>query len=109
MVEFTRRRVLLGGAAVLTLGVGGAAYGEISGALPGHTPLCQALGLDGPNGTVPDAATSVSMRREFSAARGAEVNLAIMSPAGVERANLPVVLALHGRSGSAQQMDTGLG
>ena len=104
MVQFTRRRVLLGGAAVLTLGVAGAGYGEISGALPGHTSFRQALGLDGPNGTVPAAATSVSMEREYSSARGVEVNLAVMSPAGVSRAGLPVVVVLHGRSGSAQQM-----
>ena len=108
MAGVSRRQVLLGGAAALTLGVAGVGYGEIEGGWPGHTTVRQKLGLDGANGTIPTARTSVTMEREFSAARGVEVNLAVISPAGVARQGLPVVLALHGRSGSARQL-VGLG
>ena len=104
MGRVTRRRLLIGGAATVVAGAAGFTYGEVAEILPGHTQFRQYFGLDGADGTVPDVPVSVTMEHEQSAARGVGVQVAVMSPAGMSRAGLPVVVVLHGRSGSAQGM-----
>jgi S-formylglutathione hydrolase FrmB len=98
----TRRRVLLAG---LGLGAGAVATGAgmITDVLPGGPPLRRALGMTGPDGSIPDVpAGPVLAERLRSEARGRDVDLVIMSPDGVPTAGLPVCLALHGRGGSAR-------
>ena len=104
------RRALLVGTAVL---LGGAALGTAGVAtdvLPGSAGIRRRLGLDGPDGVVPDVrAGSVTTRTVRSAARGAIVNLITMAPDGTDPTTLPVLLALHGRGANAQTLvDLGL-
>lgn len=86
------------------------AAGVATGVVPGSAGIRRRLGLDGPDGEVPDVvAGTVTTRSVESAARGARVSLATMSPAGVGAAGLPVLLALHGRGANAQTLvDLGL-
>lgn len=97
----SRRTFLFGG-----LGVGAAAVtgGVLTDVLPGGTRLRGFLGLNGPDGTVPDVPPGpVTVERVRSVARGRDVDLAIMRPAGVT-ARLPVCLALHGRGLDAKSL-----
>jgi hypothetical protein len=99
----TRRRVLLGGAGLVAAGALTGA-GMITDVLPGGPPVRRALGLTGPDGTVPNVpAGPVITERVPSAARSRSVDLMIMRPYGVNATDeLPVCLALHGRGGSAR-------
>ncbi|MEV6209064.1 alpha/beta hydrolase-fold protein [Kitasatospora sp. NPDC051914] len=97
-----RRRFLR---ALLVAGVGTAAVGGamIEDVLPGGPRLRRAVGMTGPDGTVP-AVTPGPVRTEHlaSAARGTRVQLSILTPPGTaDPGRLPVCLALHGRGGSA--------
>ncbi|QFU92358.1 alpha/beta hydrolase family protein [Amycolatopsis sp. YIM 10] len=57
----------------------------------------------------PTPAGPVTVDRVFSAARGAELDLVLITPEGVPAAELPVCLALHGRGSSAKTfVDLGL-
>jgi S-formylglutathione hydrolase FrmB len=100
-----RRRTVLAAAAVL---VGAGALGAVGVAtdvLPRSAGIRRRLGLDGPDGAVPQVrAGSVTTRSMDSAARGVRVNLTTMVPDGVEPAALPVLLALHGRGANAQTL-----
>jgi len=105
-----RRRLL----AALAVTVGGAAAvggAVVEDVLPGGPRLRRAIGMTGPDGSLPGVpAGPVRSVQVRSAARGREVGLITMEPPGTAgRAGLPVCLALHGRGGTAQTMvDTGL-
>ncbi|WP_377271356.1 alpha/beta hydrolase [Peterkaempfera sp. SMS 1(5)a] len=101
-----RRRVLLaalgGGAVLLGAGAGTAMVEDL---LPGGVPLRRALGITGPDGTVPVVTPGpVHTSTVRSRARGSEVKLVTMVPPGHDPAALPVCLVLHGRGGDAQTM-----
>ena len=103
-----RAAVAAGGLAVVGAGAGVAMAEDL---LPGGVRLRRALGLTGPDGTLPTtAAPPVHVERVHSQARGATVQLITMLPPGAARpGDLPVCLALHGRGADAQTMvDTGL-
>ncbi|WP_354643583.1 alpha/beta hydrolase [Kitasatospora camelliae] len=104
-----RRRLLQ---ALAVVGVGGVAVGGavVEDVLPGGSRLRRAVGMTGPDGTVP-AVTPGPVRTTTvaSAARGREVRMSVISPPGGGGGDLPVCLVLHGRGGSAQGMlDLGL-
>jgi S-formylglutathione hydrolase FrmB len=84
------------------LGVGAAAVtGVLTDVLPGRARLRWFLGMDGPDGEVPDApAGPVTVERLRSQARGRDTDLVIMRPAGAPQ-RLPMCLALHGRGARA--------
>ncbi|NMM16389.1 MAG: esterase family protein [Cellulomonas sp.] len=105
----SRRAVITGAAALVVAGALGAA-GVATGIVPGAAGIRRRLGLDGPDGVVPDVvAGTVTTRSVESAARGTRVSFATMMPAGVDVAGLPVLLALHGRGANAQTLvDLGL-
>ncbi|WP_063795922.1 alpha/beta hydrolase [Streptacidiphilus griseoplanus] len=100
-----RRGVLLaalGGAVLLGGGAGAAMVEDL---LPGGVPLRRALGLTGPDGTVPAVTPGpVHTSTVRSRARGSEVKLVTMVPPGADPAALPVCLVLHGRGGDARTM-----
>ena len=92
----TRRTVLLGGAGVVVAGVAGAGLGVEKDVLPGRTFAYEHLGLNGPDGVVPDIEPGRVESGSFaSAARGADVGYKIIFPPGYEHPLLPVVVALH--------------
>ncbi|WP_193611762.1 alpha/beta hydrolase-fold protein [Nocardioides lijunqiniae] len=92
----SRRGVLLGAAAVTTVGVAGTA-GVVEGVLPGRPALQAALGLNGEPGRVPDIAPGPVETGSFvSERRGARTGWVLLRPPGAEGARLPVVVALHG-------------
>lgn len=104
----TRRRLLFGG---LGLGAAGVATGAgmITDVLPGGAPLRRAIGMTGPDGTVPDVEPAPrTVQRLRSAARARDVDLITVRPAGAGP-GLPVCLALHGRGSTARALvDLGL-
>lgn len=104
-----RRAVLLGGLGA-GLGVLGLGAGVVTDVLPGGPRLRRALGMTGPDGSVPDVpAGSVHTERERSTARDQDVDVITMVADGVDPAGLPVCLALHGRGGGARAfLDLGL-
>jgi hypothetical protein len=81
----------------------------ITDVLPGGSALRRAVGLTGPDGTVPDVpAGKVTAERLRSAARGREVDVVTMRPHGIDD-DLPVCLVLHGRGSTARGfLDFGL-
>lgn len=97
----TRRTFLFGGAGVVGAGVL-AGVGIVTDVLPGGPPVRRALGMTGPDGTIPDAPPGpVTTERVRSAARGQDVDLVVMRPTDAP-ARLPVCLALHGRGSTAR-------
>lgn len=97
----SRRRLLLGGLGVGLTGVAASA-GVITDVLPGGPFLRRTIGMTGPDGIVADVPPApVTIRRVRSAARGRDVDLIEVRPAGAEPA-VPVCLALHGRGSSAR-------
>ncbi|MEU2630531.1 alpha/beta hydrolase-fold protein [Kitasatospora sp. NPDC007106] len=105
-----RRRFLR---ALLVAGVGTAAVGGamIEDVLPGGDRLRRAIGMTGPDGTVPAVGPGpVRTDQLASKARGRRIELTVVSPPGsAPGADLPVCLALHGRGGSAAALvDLGL-
>ncbi len=91
------RRAVLGGAGLVALGAAGAAAVE-QGALPGRSWTYRHLGLDGPDGTVPDVAPGPTLSGRFAsrARQGRECGWTIAWPPGARRA-LPVAVFLHGQ------------
>ena len=82
--------------------VAAAGAGVLTDVLPGGRQARELLGLTGPDGEIPDVPPGpVTVERVRSQARGRDVHLVVMRPAGV-RANLPVCLALHGRGADAR-------
>jgi S-formylglutathione hydrolase FrmB len=100
----TRRVFLFGG-----LGLAAVGAGVLTDVLPGGARARDLLGLTGPDGEVPDVpAGPVEEHRVRSAARGRDVDLVIMRPAGT-RGKMPVCVALHGRgSGAKSFVDMGI-
>jgi S-formylglutathione hydrolase FrmB len=100
------RRVVLGGGLGVVAAAGAGALADV---LPGGARLRGLLGLTGPDGEVPDVpAGPVEVDRVRSAARGREIDLVVMRPAGA-RGELPVCLALHGRGAGAKSfVDMGI-
>lgn len=95
----TRRGLILGGGAVGAVAVGGV-VGVESGVLPGRSWTYHRLGLDGPDGTVPDVAPGPSESGTFVSEKrsGAKVGWTIARPPGSRPdAALPVAVVLHGR------------
>ncbi len=91
----TRRAVLLGGAGVV-VGAAGVGVGVEKDVLPGRTFAYDRLGLDGPDGVIPDIEPGRVESGTFaSAARGTDVGYRIIFPPGDEDPLLPVVVALH--------------
>jgi S-formylglutathione hydrolase FrmB len=89
---------LLGGLGAVAL----AGAGVLTDVLPGGRQVRGLLGLTGPDGEIPDVpAGPVSVDRVRSSARGRDVDLVVVRPAGAAR-ELPVCLALHGRSVGAR-------
>ena len=105
--QLTRRGLLLG---ALGLTVAGTATGAamVSDHVPGAASLRRVVGNTGPDGTVPNVPpAAVTVDRVRSSARGRDVDLVIMRPAGSDPdgpppAALPVCLLLHGRGGTAR-------
>jgi hypothetical protein len=99
----SRRCMLLGGLGGGLAGVAAGA-GVIIDVLPGGPFLRRTIGMSGPDGTIPDVPpTPVTIRRVRSVARGRDVDLVEVRPAGAEPA-VPVCLALHGRGDSARSL-----
>ncbi|WP_052390472.1 alpha/beta hydrolase [Streptomyces sp. NRRL B-24484] len=99
--------------ALLVAGIGAAAVGGamVEDVLPGGARLRRAIGMTGPDGTVPAVEPGpVRTDQLASKARGRRIELTVISPPGTApRADLPVCLALHGRGGSAAALvDLGL-
>ena len=94
----TRRTFLLGGAGVAAAGMVGAAVGIEQGVLPGRPWLRENLGLNGPDGVVPDVRPGTVEEGVFvSEARGGvDTGWLIVLPPDTEPEGLPVVIALHG-------------
>lgn len=102
----SRRNILLvGGGAAVAAAVGGVALVEAR-IVPGRIRLHTALGLTGPDGTVPDIAPGPRVGGQFvsRAQRGRSVTWAASYPPGAAaNASLPVVVFLHGRHGDHRQ------
>lgn len=101
----SRRGFLLGTGGVGIAGVGAVGVGVHQGVLPGRPYLQRRLGLNGEDGIVPDvdpgpveSGTFVSEHR-----LGATTEWVLMRPPGTA-GRLPLVIALHGASGSAQRL-----
>lgn len=86
-----------------------AGAGVLTDVLPGGRRLRGFLGLTGPDGEIPDVpAGPSSVEWVRSPARGKDIHLVIMRPAGAP-ARLPVCLALHGRGDGAESfLDLGV-
>lgn len=104
--HISRRVVLFGGIGGVGLAAGA---GVLTDVLPGGARFRGWLGLNGADGHVPDVPGGpVQVERLRSAARGRDVDLVVMRPAGAP-ADLPVCLALHGRGASARSfVDIGI-
>ncbi|AXB48046.1 alpha/beta hydrolase [Amycolatopsis albispora] len=95
---FSRRALLLGGGALAV-----AACDPAEPAAPSASPAPPVVPAP------PTPAGPVTVDRVWSAARGAELDLVLITPEGVPAADLPVCLALHGRGSSAKTfVDLGL-
>ncbi|MEV0796711.1 alpha/beta hydrolase-fold protein [Kribbella sp. NPDC050281] len=98
MPLLSRRVLLRTGAAATITGVAAVA-GLETGAIPGRAKVHDVLGLSGPDGVVPDVPPGPVESGTFeSAARRTTVGYSIIRP-HESSAELPVVLALHGRGG----------
>jgi pimeloyl-ACP methyl ester carboxylesterase len=100
---FTRRALLLGGAAaVVAVGSGVAVE---TGLLPGRTTMHAVLGLNGPPGVIPDIAAGPFVHGAFTSAwRSGSTSWAVSYPPGSSvDASLPVLISLHGVRGDSAQ------
>ena len=102
MARLVSRRTVLRGGLGLGAAALGAGTGMIADVLPGGPALRRVLGLTGPDGEIPDVpAGPVRVDRVRSRARGRDVELVTMAPAGEPAADA-VCLALHGRGEGAR-------
>lgn len=109
-----RRRALLLG--LPAAGVAAAAVvvtGVEDGFLPGRARLDRALGVTGPDGTVPDVDPGPVETGSFASRHrgGATTGWALVRPPGAagRRRDLPLVVALHGRGGDHRTILAELG
>ena len=95
-----RRALLLGLPAAGVAAAAGVVAGVESGALPGRSRLDRALGLTGPDGTIPAVKPGPVVTGSFPSRHrdGARTGWALVRPPGTHR-DLPLVIALHGRGG----------
>ena len=109
--RWSRRSVLLasGGAAVAAA-VSGVALVETR-VLPGRARLHAALGLDGPDGTVPDVEPGPMITGELDSQFRSEPTQWAVSypPETTPGDSLPVLITLHGRGGDHRAAFDGLG
>lgn len=98
MGGLSRRTALVGAGALGAVAVAGAIGVELE-ALPGRSQVYHRLGLDGPDGVVPDVEPGRTITGSFhSQARGRRCGWAITFPPG-DHAELAVAVVLHGRGG----------
>lgn len=97
----SRRALMLAGLA--TAGTVGAV--TAASLLPNPVTLLRSVGASGVSPAT--AGGVVRTERVFSAARGREVRLITITPAGVRAAGLPVCVALHGLNGDAGAVAAG--
>lgn len=97
-MRLSRRALLLTGGTATT-GVALGAWGVERGVLPGRPFLQEALGLNGEDGVIPDVEPGPVESGEFvsDARLGETVRWHLIRPPGGPE-DLPVVVALHGRS-----------
>ncbi|MCD2186820.1 alpha/beta hydrolase [Actinomycetospora soli] len=95
----SRRRLLLGGGAVVGAGALAAGAASLAGVVETPAPIPQRVPAVPRPPRTPDAATTVEW--VTSRARNRSVRLVISSPAGVDRRRLPVAVGLHGLGGNA--------
>lgn len=101
-MRVSRRALVLGGIGV---GIAGVGAGVLTDVLPGGPSVRRLLGWTGPDGTIPDVPSGpVTSVRMMSRARGREVTVITMAPAGFTADTLPKCVALHGRGGDANWM-----
>jgi S-formylglutathione hydrolase FrmB len=95
------RRALLRTAAAAAVTSAATVTALESGVLPGRARIHNAVGLNGPDGVVPDVPAGPVVSGTFeSVARGTTVGYTVMYPDGQRPdAHLPVALVLHGRGG----------
>jgi S-formylglutathione hydrolase FrmB len=97
--RLSRRRLLLGGGAVVGAGALAAAGVALAGTVETAAPIPQRVPAPaGPARTVQAAVTVEWVR---SVARNRSVRLVITSPPGRDRATLPLCVGLHGLGGNA--------
>lgn len=81
-----------------------AGAGTITDVLPGGPYLRRTIGMTGPDGAIPNVTPApVTFRRMHSVARGRDIDLVEIRPAGAEP-GVPVCLALNGRGRSARDL-----
>ncbi len=110
-MDRSRRRFLVGGAAtVAVVGAAGAGLVEAD-VLPGRARLHAALGLDGPDGTIPDVEPGDRHDAVLDVPDGtARLGWSVVVPPGHELTDpLPVIVALHGRGGDHDTAFSSLG
>ncbi|GLZ55262.1 hypothetical protein [Actinomycetospora sp. NBRC 106378] len=95
----SRRRLLLGGGAVVGAGALAAGATTLARAMETPAPIPQRVPSAPRPARTPDAAATVEW--VSSSARRRSVRLVITSPAGVDRRTLPVAVGLHGLGGNA--------
>ncbi|MDL5159994.1 alpha/beta hydrolase [Actinomycetospora termitidis] len=95
----SRRRLLVGGGAVLGAGALAAGATSLAGSFETPAPIPQRVPAAPRPPRAPDAVATVEWVR--SAARNRSVRLVITAPAGVDRTTLPVAVGLHGLGGNA--------
>jgi pimeloyl-ACP methyl ester carboxylesterase len=104
-----RRSLLLGGLATAgSLAVGAALVeGEV---LPGRARLHAVIGIEGPDGTIPDVSPGKVIQGGFdSSYLGRRTRWRVVRPPGHDDGSLPVVVVLHGKGGDEQSAADKLG
>jgi hypothetical protein len=101
----SRRGFLLGTGGVGVAGAGAVGVGVHQGVLPGRPYLQERLGLNGEDGVVPDIEPGPIETGSFTSEHrlGAETGWVLIRPPDVT-GRLPLVVALHGASGSAERL-----
>ena len=95
----SRRGLLIGGGIAVGTAAVAAAGVTLAGAVETPAPVPQRVPAAPRVARAPDAAVSVEWVR--STARNRSVRLVVTSPAGVDRADLPLCVGLHGLGGNA--------
>jgi enterochelin esterase-like enzyme len=98
-MQTSRRALLVGGVAVAGAGLVGAGIGIEQGVLPGRPFLQEHLGLNGPDGVVPDVEPGRVISGSFVSQHrlGEQTGWSLLyPPAHPNPSRLPLVVALHG-------------
>jgi S-formylglutathione hydrolase FrmB len=97
--RLSRRRLLLGGGAVLGVGALAAGGVALAGTVETAAPIPQRV--PAPAGAARTVQAAVTVEWVRSVARNRSVRLVITSPPGRDRATLPLCVGLHGLGGNA--------